>query len=71
MQDDAVVVLSEIGSRTSLRYALQLLTPARILATANATDGISKIDVEETDKLFFDAKRSARLLSERKDKYLM
>ena len=32
LQDDALAELGSIGSRTSLRYATQLLAPARILA---------------------------------------
>ncbi|KAI5300782.1 RuvB ATP-dependent DNA helicase pontin [Ascosphaera pollenicola] len=50
------------GSRTSLRYALQLLTPASILARVNGReDRVEVEDVEEVEGLFIDAKRSAQI----------
>jgi RuvB-like protein 1 (pontin 52) len=52
------------------RFAVQLLTPARILASTQGREKITVTDVEEIDKLFFDAKASARLLAENEDKYL-
>jgi RuvB-like protein 1 len=68
--DDALAKLGEIGDRTSLRYAVQLLTPARILAATQGRDRISAADVEELDALFYDAKKSARVLAEHSAKYL-
>ena len=70
LDDDAVGALGEIGERTSLRYAVQLLTPAHILATTQGNSTIHRGDVEEIDRLFFDAKASAKLLHEQADKYL-
>lgn len=55
--------LGEIGSRTSLRYAVQLLTPSRILSETQGKSIIQVDDVEEIDQLFFDAKASARSLA--------
>ena len=49
---------------------MQLLTPARILATTQGRDKIALSDVQEIDSLFFDAKASARLLAANEDKYL-
>lgn len=50
------------GSQTSLRYALQLLTPASILARVNGREGkVEAEDVEEVEGLFIDAKRSAQI----------
>jgi RuvB-like protein 1 (pontin 52) len=68
--EDAVAALGEIGSRTSLRYAVQLLTPSRIMAETQGRTEIEADDVEEIDVLFFDAKASARLLAEQGDGYL-
>ncbi len=68
--EDALVAMGEIGSRTSLRYTVQLLTPSRILASTQGRDKIEAADVAEIDKLFFDAKASAKLLAEQADKYL-
>lgn len=46
------------------RYALQLLTPASILAKLSGRTEITLEDVGETDSLFLDAKTSARMLAE-------
>jgi RuvB-like protein 1 (pontin 52) len=63
VDDDALVLMGEVGARTSLRYAVQLLTPARIVAATAGRDCISLEDIEEIDELFFDAKQSAKLLA--------
>jgi RuvB-like protein 1 (pontin 52) len=61
--DSALTALGEVGSRTSLRYAVQMLTPCRILAETTGRTEIVDEDVKEVDQLFFDAKASARLLA--------
>lgn len=53
----------EVGARTSLRYAVQLLTPSKIIAQTAGREKITAVDVEEVDELFFDAKASAKLLA--------
>jgi len=70
LDEDAITSLGEIGSRTSLRYAVQLLTPARILAETQGRSEINPDDIEEIDLIFFDAKASARMLSEQGEGYL-
>merc|ERR1712147_142743 len=67
---DALVSLSQIGERATLRYAVQLLTPASIVAKTNGRSTIAAGDVEECDNMFFDAKSSAKHLSENADKYI-
>ena len=61
--EEAIVMLGEVGARTSLRYAVQMLTPSRIIAQTCGREVITASDVEEVDGLFFDAKASARLLA--------
>lgn len=63
VSDEALTALGDVGSRTSLRYAVQMLTPCRILADTNGRTEIDVVDVEETDTLFVDAKASAKLLA--------
>jgi RuvB-like protein 1 (pontin 52) len=63
VQEDALATMGEIGARTSLRYAVQLLTPARIIAQTSGREEITSVDVEEIDELFYDAKASAKLLA--------
>ena len=70
LAEAAVAALGEVGQRTSLRYAVQLLTPSRILAGTLGRDRIELEDVEAIDELFFDAKASAQLLAKQADKYL-
>ena len=69
IEEDALVTLGEIGAKTSLRYAVQLLTPARIVAQTCGRETISAADAEEIDELFYDAKASAKLLA-KSDGYL-
>ncbi|KAF9888108.1 RuvB ATP-dependent DNA helicase pontin [Aspergillus nanangensis] len=69
--DPALDKVSEHGSKVSLRYALQLLTPASILARVNGRPGgIEEADVAECEDLFLDAKRSAAIVSQDSDKFL-
>ena len=52
------------------RYAVQLLTPASMLAKTNGKEAIDKEEIEEINELFFDAKSSAKILAQQKDKYM-
>ena len=52
------------------RYSVQLLTPANILAKINGKTTIGKEEVEEINKLFYDAKSSAKILAAHEDKYM-
>jgi RuvB-like protein 1 len=70
LSDSALKQLAEIGERSSLRYAMQLLTPANILAKINGRNEISTADIEESSGLFCDAKISARIISERGGRYV-
>jgi len=55
--------LASEGERSSLRYALQLLAPASILASIGDRSEISLEDVGEMNELFLDAKTSAAMIS--------
>lgn len=68
--EEALAKLGEIGSRTSLRYAGQLLTPSKVLAQTSGREVITLADIEEIDRLFNDAKASAKILSEQESKFL-
>eukprot|EP00842_Homolaphlyctis_polyrhiza_P005318 jgi/Hompol1/5788/HPOL_004700-RA len=71
VSEDSIAELAKIGVKTSLRYAIQLLTPASILSKINGREQITPSDIEETDSLFFDAKASAQMLQDSKDKYIV
>jgi len=70
IEEEALELLGEIGVNTSLRYAIQLLTPAAVMAMTVGRKQITKDDVQEMDSIFFDAKSSAKLLAEQADKYI-
>ena len=65
--EPALEKISEHGVNVSLRYALQLLTPASILARVNGRKEIDVADVEECEDLFIDAKRSASIVNAGED----
>lgn len=71
IEDDALTALSEIGHSTTLRYAIQLLTPASEAAKVNARTTIAKEDIVEINDLFLDAKRSVKFLSEKDNKFML
>ncbi|KAI0274003.1 RuvB-like helicase 1 [Russula aff. rugulosa BPL654] len=59
--------LAAEGEKSSLRYAIQLLTPASILARLAGRDQIETEDIGEMNELFLDAKTSASLFAESGD----
>ena len=64
LEDEALKELGDVGARMSLCYAVQMLTPSRILAKSCGRTKIALSDVkEEVDMLFFDGKASAQLLA--------
>ncbi|XP_031627901.1 ruvB-like helicase 1 [Contarinia nasturtii] len=71
IEEEALAALSEIGHTTTLRYAVQLLTPAAQSAKVNARTSIAKEDITEINALFLDAKRSAGFLAVKDNKYML
>lgn len=61
--EPALEKIAEHGSRISLRYALQLLTPSSILARVSGRSQIDVVDVAECEDLFIDARRSAAIVN--------
>jgi len=70
IETDALAHLASIGTKTSLRYAVQLITPSFVLAQTLGKLKITKDEVEEINGLFFDGKTSAKILQEQADKYI-
>jgi len=62
ISEPALQKISEHGVKVSLRYALQLLTPASILARVAGVKEIGVEEVAECEDLFIDARRSARIV---------
>ena len=63
ISEPALDKISEHGVKVSLRYALQLLAPANILARVNRKTEIDVDDVAECEDLFLDARRSANIVN--------
>jgi len=70
IEEDALAHLATIGTKTSLRYVVQLITPAMTLAQTLGKLKISIDEVNEINALFFDAKTSAKLLHAQAEKYI-
>eukprot|EP01053_Blabericola_migrator_P009588 Blabericola_migrator_1__9587@NODE_522_length_7878_cov_137_466778_g399_i0_p3_GENE_NODE_522_length_7878_cov_137_466778_g399_i0NODE_522_length_7878_cov_137_466778_g399_i0_p3_ORF_typecomplete_len477_score98_46TIP49/PF06068_13/4_7e149TIP49_C/PF17856_1/1_4e26RuvB_N/PF05496_12/9_1e09RuvB_N/PF05496_12/2_2e03RuvB_N/PF05496_12/1_4AAA/PF00004_29/9_9e08AAA/PF00004_29/0_68AAA_22/PF13401_6/0_0043AAA_22/PF13401_6/0_052AAA_16/PF13191_6/4_6e07AAA_5/PF07728_14/0_00069AAA_5/PF07728_14/5_1AAA_19/PF13245_6/7_6e06DNA len=64
LDDAALEHLGSVGAKTSLRYALQLLTPASILAKLENRTTVTAQDIKEADGLFLDTKASVQMLSQ-------
>ncbi|KAH7864025.1 hypothetical protein Vadar_024783 [Vaccinium darrowii] len=70
VDDESLGYLGAIGRQASLRHAVQLLSPASVVAKMNGRDSICKANLEEVSALYLDAKSSARLLQEQQDRYI-
>ncbi|KAG8078427.1 hypothetical protein GUJ93_ZPchr0007g5459 [Zizania palustris] len=70
IDEESLAFLGEIGQHTSLRHAIQLLSPASVVAKANGRENICKADLVEVSALYLDAKSSARLLQEQQERYI-
>ena len=53
--------------RASLRYTIQLLTPAKLLVHIGGRKNVEKGDIDECLDLFIDSRTSADLLKEDKN----
>merc|ERR1711912_174248 len=62
VEDEALAFAAQVGQDASLRFAVQLLTPANVLSNTLGKLKISIDEVNEINSLFFDAKTSAKLL---------
>eukprot|EP00916_Digyalum_oweni_P006702 GHVL01011423.1.p1 GENE.GHVL01011423.1~~GHVL01011423.1.p1 ORF type:complete len:456 (-),score=91.08 GHVL01011423.1:346-1713(-) len=70
LDEGALQALGDIGEGTSLRYVTQLLTPAYFIAKTDGRESVNREDIATIDKLFHDAKSSAKLLLLHADKYI-
>lgn len=61
--------LAELGTKTTLRYAIQLLNPSKQLSQINGGP-ITKQLITEASELFYDVKHSAQMLLDGGDKFV-
>lgn len=70
IEEPALAHLATIGTKTSLRYVVQMITPAMVLAETLGKSKISKDEIDEISTIFLDGKTSARILHEQAEKYI-
>ena len=71
IETDALAFLASIGTRTSLRYVVQLINPSFVLSQTLGKLKITRDEVQEISSLFLDGKQSARILMENADRYIV
>ena len=70
IESEALNYLTELGSKVSLRYAVQLLPPALEIAKEENSNTIKKKHVERVKELFADINKSVNYLREYENKML-
>ena len=70
MADDALELLTRIGVETSLRYAIQMVIAASLVAEKRKSAEVEIVDVKRVYTLFVDVKRSTQFLMEYQSEYM-
>lgn len=70
MSDKAKEVLTQIGSETSLRYAIQLITTASMVTAKRMGTEVSVDDVNKVYSIFMDEARSEQFLKDYQSEFL-
>jgi len=70
MADNALDLLTKIGLETSLRYAIQLIIAAALVAAKRKATLVSVEDIRRVYGLFVDLQRSTQFLKEYNDSFL-
>jgi RuvB-like protein 2 len=70
MSVGALQLLTKMASETSLRYAIQMITTAALVATKRKATQVDLPDLKRVWDLFVDVKRSTQFLNELSEKFL-
>merc|ERR1712146_796340 len=70
IEEDALAHLATIGTKSSLRYVVQMIMPSNVLAETLGKTKITKDEIDEISSLFLDSKSSSKILTEQSDKYI-
>ncbi|KAF9821501.1 hypothetical protein SFRURICE_014265 [Spodoptera frugiperda] len=70
MSADALTVLTRVATETSLRYSIQLITTASLVAKRRKATEVSMEDVKKVYSLFLDEHRSEQFLKEYQDEFM-
>ena len=71
IEDEGLEYLTEIGEKTSLRYSVQLLSPASEVAKLSKKEKVGKEEIKRVKGLFADVKRSARYVRKHEREFLI
>ncbi len=71
VEEEALDYLTELGTKTSLRYVIQLLAPSYEVAKERGSEKIEKKDIVTVEKLFVDVKKSVEYLKEYEKQFLL
>ncbi|XP_059483795.1 ruvB-like 2 [Neocloeon triangulifer] len=70
MVDEALIVLTKIALETSLRYSIQLITTASVVARRRKATQVIVDDIKKVYNLFLDEKRSQQYLREYQQEFM-
>ena len=70
MDDEAITMLTALGMKTSLRYALQLITTAHLFCLKRKSSIVTKQDIKRCYELFVDLKRSTEFLRDHEKEFM-
>lgn len=70
MSEEAKELLTKIGTESSLRYAIQLITVGNLVALKRKSQEVDVQDIRKVYSLFVDVKRSAEFLIEYHQEFL-
>ncbi|KAG8225353.1 hypothetical protein J437_LFUL005368 [Ladona fulva] len=70
MSDNAMIVLTRIALETSLRYAIQLITTAGLVARKRKKTEVTIEEIKKVYSLFLDEHRSSQFLKEYQDEFM-
>ena len=70
VSEDSKELLTRIAMETSLRYALNLITSANLVAAKQSRSTVQLADVERVFGLFVDVKRSVKYLTEFQEEFM-
>ena len=70
LSDDALEELTRLGKEKSLRYAIQLMEPSRIIAEREGRAKVTAEDVRYAAKLFVDVKDSVQYVKQFEEMFL-
>jgi len=70
MTEEAKVLLTRIGTDTSLRYAIQMITSASLVAAKRKATQVAIEDIKRVYSLFADVQRSVQYLKEYQSEFM-